>query len=124
MKMKSVTYVMTDEEVMAHPFIAPNDGTPGFYKYFAQQLGYDWEHVTSVDCTKICVAPNIQEAWYEAAKQQGIDTTDFTMCLAIQGPKCPNKESSGYELGHGEVTMESDAIKADLPPSPSGSESE
>lgn len=113
MKLKMMTYIMTEDEIRQHPYISHDDKSPGFYRYLAEQLGYDWDNVTSIDCRKICIAPNILNAWYEDADIQHIDRGDFTMHLAISGPKCPNKESSGYELGEGEVTVEADAIEAE-----------
>ena len=98
-------YTMTDEEIKKYPFI--NDqGEAAFYRYVVEHFcGHNYDEIASCDCTKIDVAKNIQDYWFENEEKRAFDDyrskygrepyegalnesrTQFAMFLAMSGPK-------------------------------------
>lgn len=58
-----------------------------FYNAVANEMGYADTSELYYDCTKIDIAENIQNGFYEYYKGKGYDTVSITMTLAISGPK-------------------------------------
>lgn len=94
---------LTDEEVKSNPFMT-KEGKAPFYRLVCEKIGLDFDNIKSLDCTKINVARNIQDAWYDYAKENDITTFDLTMCLAMSGPKAPEElEENTVELEDGVI---------------------
>lgn len=98
-------YTLTDQEIKEHPFINAK-GEASFYRFVIEHFcHYSYDEITSCDCTKIDVAQNIQNAWFEAEEERIKNEyrkkynrepsedaikdgkTQFVMFLAMSGPK-------------------------------------
>lgn len=76
---------LTPEQIENHPFI--KDGHASFYNLIQTLCNPKGKEIRSLDCTKILIANNIQDSWFENAKKTGLDTTDLGMVLLCHGPK-------------------------------------
>ena len=73
---------MTDQDIEMNPFI-DKEGHSAFYNYIEEKLFGGKENVETIDCTKICVARNIQDSWFNATSSP----SDLAMLLLSVGPK-------------------------------------
>ena len=79
-------------------------GLVDFYDAVAREMGCA-DKATNYDCTKIDIAPNIQDGFYEfysnSAKANGVPeseiTVGITMLLAMSGPKV-NRDLKANEV--------------------------
>lgn len=78
--------ILTDEQITKNPFITENQES-AFYNLIRQLCAKENKTIKSIDCTKINIARNIQNAWYDYAKAHNIDTTSLSMSLLFAGPK-------------------------------------
>ena len=112
---------LTVPEVTEHPFLT-EEGDLAFYRLLCRQaLGQEEteeskglpEQVKLVDCRKLCVASNIQDGWYDYAKENGIDTVELTMLLLMNGPKVNGSLADNcVELQEGWLELYEDATEA------------
>jgi hypothetical protein len=98
-------YTLTDKEITDHPFINEK-GEAAFYRFVVEHFcHHNYDEITSCDCTKIDIAQNIQDSWFNAEEkritkeyfaQYGRNPdettlkdgrTQFVMFLAMSGPK-------------------------------------
>lgn len=77
---------LTYEEVKSNPFMT-KEGKAPFYRLVCEKIGLDYDDIKCLDCTKINIARNIQDAWYDYANESDINNRDLTMCLLMSGPK-------------------------------------
>lgn len=89
MKNKEMIITMTPEEIKENPFIS-KDGKLLFYRFVAKEFcGFD--NLKNLNCCKINVAKNIQDAWFDYVKENWEDpekaSTGLAIELAISGPK-------------------------------------
>lgn len=85
MKNEKMIVTMTPEEIKENPFIDA-DGSPRFYRFIAEGFG-GFDKMRSIDCCKVNVAKNIEGAWFEYAKENGIEPYQLSMMLLMSGPK-------------------------------------
>ena len=103
MQNKYTLFRMTDEEIKAYPFLTA-DGKAGFYRFVGERIA-PYDSITSIDCTKVNVATNIQEEWFDYAKHHGIASADLSMALLMSGPKALETLQKNYvELEEGAIT--------------------
>lgn len=95
MKIKRTIYQLSDEEVRENPFINTK-GKAAFYNFIADILD---KKDCNMDCTKIDVADNISESWFNYVKENGIDEEGYLMLVLDRGPKTDSK------LGHNEICI-------------------
>ncbi len=105
--LEKMIITLTDEEINSFPIF------DGFYSMIGRKLGHTETSATKYNCTKICIAQNIQDKCFEYYEQLGNDSTSIAMNLCMGGPKVDkalkaNQVSieAGYitEYGH-EVTF-------------------
>lgn len=85
MKNNYMTIEMTNEEIKANPFFNV-DSTQDFYHFIGEKFA-PYDEIKSIDCTKINVAKNIEESWYEYGEEKGIPYWEVGMLLVMSGPK-------------------------------------
>lgn len=103
MKNNYMTITMTDEEVKANPFVNVSSNQD-FYHFIAEKFA-PYDEIKSIRCTKINVAKNIQEYWFDYGKLHGIASWEMVMILAMSGPKALDY------LGANVVELEDGAIE-------------
>ena len=85
-----VILALTQDEVRDNPFVDGN-GDAAFYRKAVSvacaPLRKDYEDVASLDCTRILVSPDIQDAWIESMREMGHPSESIMMTLANWGPK-------------------------------------
>lgn len=74
-------FTLTEEEINSNPIFH------GFYSMIGRKLGYVENSDTAYDCSKICIAQNIQDKCYEYYEKLGNDSTSIAMHLCLSGPK-------------------------------------
>lgn len=79
--LENIIFTLTEEEITANPIFH------GFYSLVGRRLGCVETPDTKYDCTKICIAQNIQDKCYEYYEKLGNDTTNISMNLCLAGPK-------------------------------------
>lgn len=80
---------LTKDEVFENPF------WKGFYPLIVRKAtGRDYDDIESVDCRKVNISPDIQDIWYDMAREMGAQDYELTMQLAIAGPKACLKEKT------------------------------
>lgn len=82
-------YTITEEEVKNNPFTLIVDGkchTLPFYELAQSKIGEQIGE-PNWDCREINVSEDIQDSWYEYVEENGLSPVDFTMLLAVYGPK-------------------------------------
>lgn len=95
---------MTDEQIKENPFITAEGRTP-FYSFIGEKFAGSYDDVKSIDCRKVNVARNIQNSWFEYAKENGITVEDLNMMLLFSGPKALD------EIPDNLVELEENAIE-------------
>ena len=106
-KLPTIIFSMTDDLMEENSFI-DEDGAPAFYKMVGERLGIKWENVTSIDCRKINVAPNVVQHWMDNIRTvcgESVDSASLCMQLCLNGPKqddslpknCYSVEWGAYE---------------------------
>lgn len=88
MKNEYMIITLTPDEITEFPFVNVETACGDFYHLIGEKFA-PYEKITTIDCTKVNVAKNIQESWYEYARKNGIKTSDLTMLLLFSGPKAP-----------------------------------
>lgn len=86
-----IIITLTEEEINSNPIFH------GFYPMVARQLGYTETDKTTYNCTKICVAQNIQDKCFEYYERLGNDSADIAMNLCLAGPKV-DKGLKNYQV--------------------------
>lgn len=85
--MASMIYTLPHAWILEHPFV--KNGHPDFYKalfYAVTGKTYDPD-CKSLDCTKINVAKNIQEFWFDDVRAHGLPESALAIQLCFNGPK-------------------------------------
>ena len=84
-EVKSI-YRLTDDEVKSAPFVRAKDDAEelSFYPLIRKLMDKQDE---VLDCTKICVARNIQDSWMDYFKAHGIEGWEVAMMLVCSAPK-------------------------------------
>lgn len=87
--------LLSESEIKNNPY-ADKEKNAVFFQYISKLIQTanktlsDTEDNTpkpTIKCTKINVAENIQQSWYNYANDNGIDKNALTMSLAFCGPK-------------------------------------
>lgn len=95
---------LTELEVKENPF-CDAEHKAAFYRLFAQKAyGLAWDDVTDLDCRKVVVSGDIQDAWYQN-RPKDITAEQLTMLLAFNGPK------ADYDFPPRTVRFDADCIK-------------
>ena len=85
-----ITLALTEKEILDNPFVNAK-GDAAFYRKAVSvacaPLRKDYEDVASLDCTRILVSPDIQDAWIESMREMGHPSESIMMTLANWGPK-------------------------------------
>ena len=103
MKNYYVKIIVSDEAIKENPFIT-KDGEALFYRYVCDLFGVSYDNIKSIDCCKVNVASNIQDAWYNYANENNMDSVGLTMMLAISGPKALKElDDNTIELEEGAI---------------------
>ena len=58
-----------------------------FYSTVSKVAGYQEEEDTMYDCTRILIAPNVQDAIIRAYEARGASRQQIVTCLLLSGPK-------------------------------------
>lgn len=87
---------LTNREICDNPIIKVinDEATLGFYPFICSKAGLD-STGKIFDCTKINIAKDIQESWYDYIKSLNMDLVAFTMFLLDKGPKVDDNLSKG-----------------------------
>jgi len=79
--LEKIIITLTEEEINSFPIFH------GFYSMIGRRLGHAETSNTGYNCTKICIAQNIQDKCFEYYEQLGNDSTSIAMNLCMAGPK-------------------------------------
>lgn len=78
-------YALEQSEIESHPLITRNDSIQSFYSWLREQLAVSEDD--KIDCTKIRVAKNIEDAWVKHAEEEGMDNISIGMTLLNYAPR-------------------------------------
>lgn len=81
-----IVYTLSDECIKEHPLILLKEDTrTSFYMWLRENMNISDDY--KIDCTKIHIAKNIQDAWIDCASKAGIDNVSINMTLLSYAPR-------------------------------------
>lgn len=101
------TIVLSDDQITEYPFVTKH-GEAGFYKLIRTLFETETHEIEQIDCCKLNVAQNIQDAWFAYGEQNNIDPTSLAMNICICGPKALKElPNNTVEIQNGCLTFKS-----------------
>ena len=86
MKNEHMIITMTTDEIKENPYV-DKDGGAAFYRFIASKFTDSYDKIKKIDCTKVNVAENIRDAWFDYGEGNGISGTNLAMLILLNGPK-------------------------------------
>lgn len=107
MEKAKIYFVMTDKEVEENMFVN-KDRSPAFYEFISKRFANGYDNIINIDCTKVLVATNITETWFQKIPEilPQFGKNDVAMALLMSGPKsCDDIPNNTVILEEGCLTV-------------------